>query len=102
MHGSGTLRIEDGRVYSGEFYRGRIQGFGVMEYPDGNIYEGEFKNGVREGYGYNLWHEGRDSYQGWWHQDKQHGLGTFKANQEDDARFGLWQMGYRVQWLTEI
>ena len=59
MHGKGTLKfIEDGRTYTGEFYRGRVEGFGIMNWSDGKIYEGEFKDGLREGYGVYLWSKG--------------------------------------------
>jgi hypothetical protein len=39
------------------------------------LYEGEFKNGLKEGYGISTSKD--EIYQGWWHLDKQHGLGSY-------------------------
>lgn len=103
MHGRGKYMIPNsGKVYAGEFYKGHIQGFGTMSYlnEEGRFYEGEFKKDVREGYGFYTWKTTTDddtgktvshTYQGWWHLDKQHGLGVY-FNSEDPLSFkyGLW------------
>ncbi|TNV83004.1 hypothetical protein FGO68_gene12582 [Halteria grandinella] len=111
MHGTGKYRLPNGGIYEGEFYRGRIEGFGLMRYHDSDrVYEGEFKDGIREGYGIYKWRPSRpDSnsnfnsqvyYQGWWSQDKQHGLGVY-INEKGELSYGLWQMGRRLQWFTD-
>ena len=49
MHGSGTFKWNDGRVYEGEFSNDRKSGYGVLTWPDGRKYEGDWKLGKQHG-----------------------------------------------------
>ena len=48
--GYGTLHSMDG-VHSGEFRRGKPEGWGKLSYPGGGYHEGMFVNGLKHGYG---------------------------------------------------
>lgn len=48
---TGTLRFDDGMVYSGELVNGKPHGEGVLASPKGFRYKGEFRNGVPDGRG---------------------------------------------------
>ena len=44
LHGNGTLKYSDGRLYEGSFENGLRHGFGKMSFPDGRFYEGGWVN----------------------------------------------------------
>jgi hypothetical protein len=73
MHGSGTFKFPDGRVYKGEFFNDKRHGKGTMMWPDGRKYEGEWKAG------------------------KQHGNGTQSNN--ETSKKGKFSNGKLVHWL---
>ena len=50
MHGKGLYLFKNGKIYSGDFYEGFIEGKGYMKYSDG-YYEGDFVKDKREGNG---------------------------------------------------
>ena len=50
-HGYGTLILNDGTKYIGEFENGLCHGLGNMIFPDGSKYEGEFCEGRFENCG---------------------------------------------------
>lgn len=51
MHGFGTFRWPDGRIYRGNYALDAKEGYGVFEWPDGRKYEGNWHNGVQNGEG---------------------------------------------------
>lgn len=58
-HGSGTLRVDDGAVYDGDWLNGKRHGRGVWATVEGDIYNGSWKSGVYHGYGVFCWSDGR-------------------------------------------
>lgn len=40
MHGKGKLKYSDGRVFEGNFVRGREEGHGLEHQPDGTVRKG--------------------------------------------------------------
>lgn len=38
MHGQGTYKEADGRIYEGNWINGKRTGYGVLTYPDGRKY----------------------------------------------------------------
>jgi len=46
MHGSGTYKWSDGRIYSGEYVMGVKKGHGIYRWEDGRVYWGEWANGT--------------------------------------------------------
>ncbi|XP_072253374.1 alsin-like isoform X2 [Leuresthes tenuis] len=79
-------RFKDAQ-YTGGWLAARVHGRGTMKWPDGRMYKGNFKNGLEDGYGECLMPNKilnkPDSYQGQWREGKIHGFGKYKyANGE--------------------
>ena len=100
MHGFGLFRWATGRVYIGDWASDLKEGVGILTFKGGNEYSGEFRNDRRQGYGYYQWADNR-KFKGWWHENKQHGLGVYFSPEQTAAKFGVWQMGKRIKWLSE-
>ncbi|XP_030614260.1 alsin-like isoform X3 [Archocentrus centrarchus] len=68
--------------YTGSWLAGRVHGRGTMKWPDGRLYKGNFKNGLEDGYGEcvipNKLLNKADTYQGQWREGKIHGFGKYK------------------------
>ncbi|XP_015228322.1 PREDICTED: alsin-like isoform X2 [Cyprinodon variegatus] len=68
--------------YSGSWMAGRVHGRGTMKWPDGRMYKGNFKNGLEDGYGEcvipNKVQNKHDAYQGQWREGKIHGFGKYR------------------------
>ncbi len=75
MHGRGVFTWSDGRMYNGEYYDDKKQGYGVFTWPDGRKYDGSWMNG------------------------KQHGVGIYHTT-KGEAKKGEWKDGKRVRWLN--
>ena len=39
-HRKGKMNYKIGKLYTGEFFKGKKHGAGVLEYPNGDIYTG--------------------------------------------------------------
>ena len=100
MDGFGIFKWASGRVYVGEWAADNKDGIGILSFKGGNEYSGEFLGDKRQGYGYYQWADNR-KFKGWWHENKQHGLGVYFSPESTTAKFGVWQMGKRVKWLTD-
>uniref|UniRef100_A0A7N8X3X3 Alsin-like n=1 Tax=Mastacembelus armatus TaxID=205130 RepID=A0A7N8X3X3_9TELE len=78
---TGEGRFKDAQ-YTGGWLAGRIHGRGTMKWPDGRIYKGIFKNGLENGYGEciipNKVLNKPDIYEGHWKDGKIHGFGKYK------------------------
>ncbi|XP_027878027.1 alsin-like isoform X1 [Xiphophorus couchianus] len=74
-------RFKDAQ-YSGGWMAGRVHGRGTMKWPDGRVYKGNFKGGLEDGYGEcvmpNKVQDKPDVYQGQWKEGKIHGFGKYK------------------------
>ena len=79
-HGFGTLKMQNGDVYVGEFYAGAFQGQGKLTTTSGCLYEGGWHQNLREGQGQEKWPDGK-SYIGEFKADKKHGYGRSFAHQ---------------------
>jgi hypothetical protein len=98
--GPGTLRVDDGAVYDGDWKDGKRHGQGVLATLDGDIYRGGWCEGAYYGYGVFVWSDGRlyrgdynlngerhgnaimtwpygAHYQGEYAHDKRNGQGTY-------------------------
>ena len=51
MTAIGTLKLESGSKYVGDFKNDKIHGTGIYYFADGRIYEGGFDNDTLHGYG---------------------------------------------------
>lgn len=72
--GGGTLRIDDGGIYIGEWKEGLRNGYGVYTSIDGAIYSGPWLNDRFEGRG-TLVSETNQVYTGDWKNGQRHGSG---------------------------
>ncbi|KAK2986582.1 hypothetical protein RJ640_002923 [Escallonia rubra] len=66
--------LGDGRMYQGDWKRGKASGKGKFSWPSGATFEGEFKSGRMEGFGTFTGSDG-DTYRGSWTSDRKHGYG---------------------------
>uniref|UniRef100_A0AAQ6IC89 Alsin Rho guanine nucleotide exchange factor ALS2 a n=1 Tax=Anabas testudineus TaxID=64144 RepID=A0AAQ6IC89_ANATE len=77
---TGEGRFKDAH-YTGSWLAGRVHGRGTMKWPDGRMYSGNFKNGLEDGYGEcvmsNKVLNKPDTYQGHWRDGKIHGFGKY-------------------------
>lgn len=46
MHGIGVHIWPDGKIYKGEYYKGKKHGYGVYTWANGREYSGSWKNGL--------------------------------------------------------
>lgn len=72
MHGTGTMRMPDGRVYRGQFAFNKFNGEGFMEWPDGTKYVGQYRENTKNGIGKLSYPDG-SSFEGHWNQGMRHG-----------------------------
>ena len=76
----GTIKGDNGLVYSGKILNGVPHKNGTLRYPDGAVYEGEFDKGVRKGTGnvkFVLEDGTTATYDGEWDNDKWNGSGVY-------------------------
>jgi len=83
LHGKGVL-ISQTSKYEGELEMGLAHGYGVRLWKNGDKYEGEWNRGHRSGQGKYIWpsvlgNGQQDTFNGQWSEDKEHGIGEFKA-----------------------
>ena len=90
-HGHGTCQFEDGRHYIGTWTNGRMDGEGRMTWPDGMFYEGQYVDDKKSGVGQFTWADGR-MYSGEWSKGKQHGTGTY-MDSKGHSWTGTWESG---------
>ena len=100
MDGFGIFKWASGRMYFGDWVNDNKDGVGILCFKGGNEYSGEFYSDKRQGYGYYQWSDNR-KFKGWWFDNKQHGLGVYFSPESTTAKFGVWQMGKRVKWLSK-
>ncbi len=71
-HGRGTLKVENGDVYEGEWRNGRRHGQGVYTWATGDLYTGPWNRNRRHGHGVFVWSDGR-LYDGEYNMGKREG-----------------------------
>jgi hypothetical protein len=89
--GFGTLILNSGDRYIGQFKNALYNGYGSIDYIKGGKYSGEFKEGKYNGQG-NLKISGKGKYIGFFKDNQFDGLGTFYY---EDGRIesGKWSNG---------
>jgi hypothetical protein len=116
IHGSGSLKAQNGRTYSGEFVEGLKSGEGCLDYNNGDVYTGQwsmdkphglgvlesemngtyagaFVMGMKEGTGRMIYPNG-DVYEGGWRRDLYHGKGQLICVSGPLESFdGRWENG---------
>lgn len=95
-NGTGKITFSDGSVYEGNFVENNIEGFGKLIWPksENKIYEGEWLNNVMEGRGKMTWLSNGKVYDGFYCDDKKHGLGCFSWG-TGEKWVGYWKDGIR-------
>lgn len=71
-NGSGTLRMDDGAVYNGQWKQGLFHGEGVLATVEGDLFHGSWRDGKQDGWAVTCWSDGR-VYQGPYRLGKRHG-----------------------------
>ena len=61
MHGEGTYRWGDGRMFIGCYEDDRKSGLGIYLWADGRAYHGNWKNGKQDGIGYYIVPDGQNT-----------------------------------------
>lgn len=75
-----------------------MHGQGVYTWPDGNRYTGEYLKGKKEGWGVYTWKNGKE-FEGTWKNGKQDGYGYMKVHSKCDAKKGFWRAGQLFKWV---
>ena len=82
-----------------------MHGQGTQKYTDGRIFMGNFKNDKKSGIGIYLWQDGR-AYNGGWKDGKQHGVGFYMTvdqnNNKNIIKKGAWSNGKRKHWIEDL
>lgn len=81
-HGRGML-VQDGTVYEGTWFNGKLHGHARVVYADGSFYEGCFKHGLYYGFGKLVCKN--QQFKGWWKDGLMDGKGV--AYFEDSTVF---------------
>lgn len=76
MEGFGTETWQDGKVYTGQFKKGRKNGDGTMTYPN------------------------HKQYRGPWVKNQKHGTGVEINLKVNTKRVGEWRRGKWIRWLS--
>jgi hypothetical protein len=68
------LTFRNGDVYEGDLRMGEMHGFGTYRWPDNRMYVGDWEHGVRTGFGKCYYKDG-GIYEGHVVNDRKHGSG---------------------------
>jgi hypothetical protein len=101
--GYGTLRIDDGSIYTGSWVQGRRSGYGVYTSLDGLLFAGQWSNNVYHGRGVEI-SETNDIFTGDWADGKRHGKGIASCEKgtryvgefDRNKRSGKWPTACRT------
>mmetsp|Transcript_23597 Transcript_23597/g.52290 ORF Transcript_23597/g.52290 Transcript_23597/m.52290 type:complete len:1502 (+) Transcript_23597:28-4533(+) len=99
QNGEGRRKFEDGRVYEGQWAKGRMNGNGKLVWPSGQEYTGQFKDGEIAGTGMLQWPDGR-KYDGEWARGKPHGRGSY-TDARGHSWKGIWTEGRKTSGEEE-
>ena len=89
----GTVTLEEGGEYVGEFVNGNFNGQGTLTWSNGDVYVGNWKNDYRDGQGKYTWSNG-EVYVGNWKNGNHDGHGT-KTWSDGDVYVGNWKNDYQ-------
>jgi hypothetical protein len=95
-HGRGIMKYDNGSVYSGQWYEGKMHGNGSMQWEDGSRYCGNWVHGKREGFGSYAWPRG-DRYVGGWKDNRMYGKGTYRYRDGRTVK-GFWRDTTVMAW----
>ena len=79
-----------------------MHGTGTYKWVDGRLFVGSYKENLKDGHGMYLWSDG-STYNGNWQNGKQHGSGYYIEKDKDNSeqlkiRKGIWEEGKRKCW----
>ena len=94
-NGYGTYKLNDGRVYVGNFKNGTADGYGTMTFKNGNKYQGNWKDGDLDGYGTYTLKDGA-KYQGNYKDGKYNGEGKYT-----DTNGSIWWGVFSMDSTTD-
>jgi len=115
-HGYGVKTFKSnnktGKIESGFFRNGFLDGFGIAIYPSGGSYHGEWKEYQYHGQGTKIWNKGPgkvDVYKGRFERDQRNGHGTYTSDNGDiyvgnwvnDKKHGHGKLTYNASGKTE-
>ncbi len=106
FEGEGTIKYDDGRVYTGSYSDGMRNGFGKCTYKNGKVYEGQWKNNLFDGQGTLIYEKNPnvEKYVGGFKGGKREGFGilnftdggVYEGQWKDDVRHGYGESTYAV------
>eukprot|EP01015_Nassula_variabilis_P031886 TRINITY_DN7291_c0_g1_i2.p2 TRINITY_DN7291_c0_g1~~TRINITY_DN7291_c0_g1_i2.p2 ORF type:complete len:129 (+),score=49.44 TRINITY_DN7291_c0_g1_i2:61-447(+) len=91
-------QYSDGKTYTGEWKRSKMNGRGVTKWSDGRYYEGEYIDDKKQGQGKFLWPDGKE-FIGYWKNGRQHGIGTV-IMPDGEKKTGEWIDGRRIRSVS--
>ncbi len=96
MHGKGFLKSQEEKwEFSGDFNRGKRDGYGVYTYKNCDKYVGEWLNNQMHGKGKYTWGVDGRTTEGNWQFGKKHGEHFFVAPERREKHF--WREGILVK-----
>mmetsp|Transcript_27989 Transcript_27989/g.63339 ORF Transcript_27989/g.63339 Transcript_27989/m.63339 type:complete len:245 (-) Transcript_27989:138-872(-) len=99
--GEGKEVWQDGRMFHGQFARGKFHGNGKMEWRTLSgimSYEGQYLEDMKHGRGRFVWADAR-VYDGEWDRGMRSGKGTY-INGKGLSRDGIWKDDKLTSWAT--
>jgi hypothetical protein len=104
---NGTIKLNNGDQYDGEYKGYGKGGKGMMTYKNGDVYDGQWKEHIKEGKGKMRYSNG-DEYDGEWKGDKKDGQGSMKyASKEltphnDSKTLPVHVLTYEGGWKNDL
>ncbi|XP_051937383.1 alsin-like isoform X1 [Hippocampus zosterae] len=101
VHGRGTMRWRDGRIYTGNFKNGLEDGYGECMIPDkllnkAGCYQGQWRDGKIHGFGIYRYATG-EVYEGCFNDGQRHGYGMLRSGKMDKTSSGV----FIGQWVCD-
>uniref|UniRef100_A0A3Q3E839 Alsin Rho guanine nucleotide exchange factor ALS2 n=1 Tax=Hippocampus comes TaxID=109280 RepID=A0A3Q3E839_HIPCM len=101
VHGRGTMRWQDGRIYTGNFKNGLEDGYGECMIPDkllnkAGCYQGQWRDGKIHGFGIYRYATG-EVYEGCFNDGQRHGYGMLRSGKMDKTSSGV----FIGQWVCD-
>jgi hypothetical protein len=100
MNGYGLFRKGDGDEYEGFFQNNKKEGKGVFTCKDGSVFKGMYRKDIKNGKGEIIYPNG-NVFSGKWVNGKKQGIGKVKKANGGSVKYGEWDQGTRIKWLSE-